>query len=99
MLHDPVGREPLQPADAHGVELLAHDAALLALFLLAYCGRARRELNHVYEWGLFGICLLPMSLLYNNSESSFLQTGGYLWSTLVFLTVVFSEPCLNTTKS
>jgi exopolysaccharide production protein ExoQ len=72
---------------------------LLAGFLLAYCGIVRRELNHSFEWGVYGICLLPMSLLCNISETSFLQSPNYLWSTLVFLTVVFSAPILWPTES
>jgi O-antigen ligase len=77
------------------VELGTVGIALLALFLLAYCGRVRRELIYAFDWGVFGICLMPMSLLYNYSEASFLQSQNYLWSTIVFLTIVFSEPCLH----
>jgi exopolysaccharide production protein ExoQ len=77
------------------VELGIVGIALLALFLLAYCGRVRRELIYAFEWGVFGICLLPMSLLYNYSEVSFLQAQNYLWATIVFLAIVFSEPCLH----
>jgi O-antigen ligase len=77
------------------VELGIVGIALLALFLLAYCGRVRREVIYAFEWGVFGICLLPMSLLFNYTEVSFLQSQNYLWSTIVFLTIVFSEPCLH----
>lgn len=68
--------------------------ALFCTFLLAFCGRVRRELNHSFEWGVFGICFLIMTLLYNNTESSFLQSSSYFWSAMVFLSVVFSEPRL-----
>jgi exopolysaccharide production protein ExoQ len=77
------------------VELGIVGLLLLALFLIAYCSGARRELNHDFDWGVYGICLLPMSLIYNNSEVSFLQSSSYLWSTMVFLTVVFSTSCLQ----
>ncbi len=67
---------------------------LLSAFLLSFCGRVRRELDHVFDWGVFGICFLLMVMLYNYTESAFLSTG-YLWTTMVLLTVVFSSPCLH----
>jgi exopolysaccharide production protein ExoQ len=77
------------------VELGIVGIVLLALFILSFCNRVRRELNYAFEWGVFGICFLLMSLLYNNTEISFIQSQSHLWSTMVFLTVVFSEPYLN----
>jgi exopolysaccharide production protein ExoQ len=68
---------------------------LLSTFLLAFCGKVRREINHVFEWGVFGICFLLMLLLSNISESSFITTG-LLWVTTVFVRIVFSAPCLYT---
>ena len=68
-------------------------AALFAFFL-AFCGKIRRELNHEFEWGVFGICFLLMVLLYNYTEADFLETS-YMWTTMVFLTVVFSEASFN----
>jgi O-antigen ligase len=62
---------------------------LLSAFILAFCDRIKREFNHSFEWGLFGISFLMMLLLYNYSESAFLTTG-YLWSTTVFVMIVFS---------
>jgi O-antigen ligase len=67
----------------------------LALFMLTYCGRVRREFDYAFEWGALGLALLPITLLYNNSEASFLQNGSYMWSVMVFFTVLFSEPCLR----
>lgn len=67
----------------------------LCLFLLAYCDRVRRELDHSFEWGALGLCLLPLTLLYNNSEASFLQNGSYLWSVIILFTVVFSDSGLR----
>jgi len=72
------------------VELGIVGLVLLAVFLLAYCNAVRRQLDRSFDWGVYGICLLPMSLIYNNSEVSFLQSSSYLWSTMVFLTIVFS---------
>jgi len=77
------------------VELGVVGIVLLAVFLKSYCDKVRRELNHTFEWGIYGICLLPMSLLYNCTEISFLQTPSYLWSTMVLLTIVFSESYLH----
>lgn len=71
---------------------------LLAAFLLAFCGRVRREISHSFDWGVFGICLLFMALLYNQSESSFLQTG-FLWTNMVLLSVAFSEPFLKNNRN
>ena len=68
---------------------------LLAAFLLAFCGKVRRELNRAFDWGLFGISFLLMALFYNFSESAFLQTD-YMWTVMLLLTVVFSESCLGT---
>lgn len=70
----------------------------LAFFILAYCGRVRREFDYAFEWGALGLALLPITLLYNNSEASFLQNGSYMWSVMVLFTVVFSEPCLRTKR-
>jgi len=73
------------------LELGVIGLALLGLFLLAYCGKMRRELDDVLEWGVFGICILPMALLHNNAEIGFLQTPNLLWSVMVFVMVVFSK--------
>ncbi len=62
---------------------------LFSAFLLAYYRKALRELNHAYDWGLFGICLLIMSLIHGFTESSFLRSS-YLWNGMVFVTVVLS---------
>jgi exopolysaccharide production protein ExoQ len=77
------------------VELGMVGLILLGTFILSYCSRVRRELNHSFEWGVFGICLLPMLLLHNYSEVGFLQSSNYFWSIMVFLVIVFSEACLH----
>jgi exopolysaccharide production protein ExoQ len=71
---------------------------LLVAFLLAHHRRALRELNHAYDWGLFGICLLMMTLIHNFTESNFLRTSNYFWNVTVFLTIVLSAPCLHGNK-
>jgi O-antigen ligase len=65
----------------------------LFAFLLEFCGKIKRELHHVFDWGVIGICFLLMVMLYNYTEASFLKTS-YMWTITVFLTVVFSAACL-----
>lgn len=67
----------------------------LFAFLMEFCGKVRREVNYMFDWGVFGICFLLMLVLYNYSEASFIQ-AGFMWTITVFLTVVFSAPCLHT---
>lgn len=68
---------------------------LFLMFLLAYYRKVLRELNYEYNWGLFGICLLIMTLIHNFTESNFLRTSSYFWNSTVFVTVVFSAPYLH----
>ena len=67
---------------------------LLLVFLFAFYHKALRELNHAYDWGLFGICLLIMSMIHGFTESNFLRTS-YFWNSNVLVTVVFSAPSLH----
>jgi O-antigen ligase len=66
-------------------------------FLMSYYRKALKVLNTAYDWGLFGICLLIMSLIHGFTESSFLRPT-YLWNSIVFVTVVFSTPYLQKRK-
>jgi exopolysaccharide production protein ExoQ len=92
--------ETMQLSGAHNGYLAVYvetgivGLGFLALFILAYCERVQREFDYAFEWGALGLALLPITLLYNNSEASFLQNGSYMWSVLVLFTVLFSEPCL-----
>ncbi|MDF0643877.1 MAG: O-antigen ligase family protein [Nitrospira sp.] len=81
------------------VELGITGIVLLALFILAYCGKVGRELSHASEWGVFGICFLVMSMLYNNTEASFLQSVGNLWPIMALLAVVCSRQSLATDRN
>jgi exopolysaccharide production protein ExoQ len=72
------------------VELGSVGATLLGCFLLAFGAKAAKRLNNSYEWGGYGICVLVMSLVYNLTEVAFLRSACYMWSTMVFLTVVLS---------
>ncbi|GAB4388048.1 MAG: hypothetical protein Kow0025_05080 [Thermodesulfovibrionales bacterium] len=64
---------------------------LLMAFLRSFYRQSIRQLGGPREWGLFGVCLLIMSLIHGFTESNFLRTA-YLWSAMVFATVVFSGP-------
>jgi len=72
------------------VELGAVGIALLAVFLLAYCGKVRQKFDKAFGWSVLTVCLVSMTLLYNLSESAFL-TNGYLWTTLILVGIVFSS--------
>jgi len=63
---------------------------LLSFFLLGYCRQLTDQMRRNPDWALFGLCVLLMSLMYNYTESGFLQAGTLLWSVLIFMTVVFS---------
>jgi len=71
--------------------------AALFTFFLEFCGKVRREFNHVFDWNVFGICFILMVLLYNYAESAFIE-ASFMWTVTVFLTVVFSAPCLSQSK-
>ncbi len=62
----------------------------LIIFIFKFCGNIRQEIEHTYDWGLFGMCFLLMMLLYNYSEASFIS-GNLTWSLMVILSIVFSN--------
>ena len=66
---------------------------LLFAFLFAYCRKALNKFIDSPDWGLFGICMLIMTLIHNYTESDFIQTTSYFWNLTVFLTIVFTKPC------
>jgi O-antigen ligase len=82
-----------------GVYLETGIAGIIFLFafFLEFCSKIRRQLNNSFEWGLFGICFLLMVLLWNYSEDTFLKTS-LLWSTMIFVAVVFSSLRLQIKK-
>lgn len=77
------------------IELGMVGIVILFGFLLSFYVRVRRELNHAFDWAVFGICFLVMLLINSYTESNYLKTSSYLWNITVFLTVVFSAPCLH----
>jgi O-antigen ligase len=64
---------------------------LFFAFLQAHYRKTLRILDDAYDWGLFGICFLIMTLCANFTESHFLRPTGYFWNSTIFLTVVFSS--------
>jgi len=67
---------------------------VLFLFLMEFCGKVKRGINHTFEWSVFGICFLLMVLLWNYSEDTFFKTS-LLWSYMVYLSIVLSAARLH----
>ncbi len=67
---------------------------LLAFLIACYCN-ALRQLSRAYDWGLFGICLLMMTLIHNFTERNFLRPSSYFWNSLIFVAIVFTAPVLG----
>jgi exopolysaccharide production protein ExoQ len=65
---------------------------LLVAFLFSFCSAVRKEMNGNSHWGIYGISILIISLIYNNSESSFIEYTSYLWNIMVYIAIVFSAP-------
>jgi O-antigen ligase len=86
----------LQVGESHNgyldiyVELGIIGIVLLAIFFLAYCRRVRKAFDRNFDWSVLAVCFLLLTLLYNLSESAFL-TNGFLWTTMIFLVIVFSS--------
>jgi O-antigen ligase len=66
----------------------------LLVFFRAFYRKALRELNHSYGWGLFGICLLIMTMIHGFTESNFIRTA-YLWSSMIFVSIGLSGTSLH----
>jgi O-antigen ligase len=100
-LQDEMVRSTVRATEAHSgyldvyLEVGIVGIVLLLAFLLSYHRRALRELNHANDWGLFGICLLMMTLMHNFTESNFLRTSSYFWNVTVFVTIALSTPWLR----
>jgi exopolysaccharide production protein ExoQ len=65
---------------------------LLVALLFSFCSIVRKEVNSQSPWGIFGLSILIISLIYNNSESSFIEYTSYLWNIMVYIAIVFSAP-------
>jgi exopolysaccharide production protein ExoQ len=72
------------------VELGLCGAVALASYLIAQLGIFVRKTQQDFEWGIFAICLFLMSLIYNYTESDFLNVVSPLWTVLLMLILVFT---------
>lgn len=61
---------------------------LLALFFLTWCTRIQEVFKHDSDWGIFGICFLLMTIIYNLTETAFFDV--YLGTAMVLLPVSFA---------
>lgn len=68
------------------------------LFIFEFCRNLQRVINHIYDWGVFGMCFLIMLLLYNYTEAGLITTS-LMWSLTVFLTIVLSAYAFIQTES
>lgn len=94
-------------AEAHDGSVTGHNGLLDVLvevgvvgliillgFHLSFYRKLLKGLKHEFDWGVFGIAFLIMALLWNYTESLFLQATYYIWNITIFLTVLFSVPRL-----
>lgn len=72
------------------VELGLVGIIFVLVFLLSFFRRVRRELDQSFEWGVFGICLLILSLIANFTESLLISSSSYIWGSMIFLTITLS---------
>ena len=90
---NPVGNQ-LEVGQGHNgfldvyLELGGVGIVLLAAFFLSVCTKIQREFRYGTSWGVFGICFLLVTLIYNLSETAFFDL--YLGTGLVMLSVAFS---------
>ena len=75
------------------VELGIVGVLILLVFLFSFFRRMRGELNQSFDWGIFGICLLIVSLLANYTESLFLKSSSYIWASMNFLAIAITTQC------
>jgi O-antigen ligase len=72
---------------------------VLSGFLWSFYRRFRREFNRDFDWAVFGISFLVISVLCNFTESLFLKSSSLLWNFTIFLTIVFSAPYLDAKRN
>ena len=71
------------------VELGAVGVLILLGFVLSFFKKVRGTLTRSFDWGVFGICILIMSMLANYTESLFMKSSSYIWASMIFLNILF----------
>lgn len=65
------------------------------LFLLIFFVKFVREMTNFamknFDWGILGICFLFLSVVYNYTESDFLNTSSLLWTFFLIMTISLSR--------
>lgn len=79
------------------VELGAFGVAILILFLLNFWHRLSTLAKHEFDWALLGSCFLLISLLYNYTESDYLNVASTLWLAIVHISFAVSAVEQGTT--
>jgi len=72
------------------VELGIVGIILVLMFHLEFYKRFRIIIYRNFNWGIFGICFLVMSMLCNYTENIFLNSQTYYWNIMIFLMILFS---------
>ena len=73
------------------LELGSVGILLVTIFLLSCCRRAKRELDHDFDWASLWLCFLVMAVIHNISESSINHFTAHLTTVLLFLEVSSSD--------
>ena len=69
---------------------------LLSGFVVSMCRAAYAALPQDFWWPAFGLCFALMVVLHNASESTFLKTSDFLWTLMVFVSILL--PTVARTK-
>jgi O-antigen ligase len=72
------------------VELGIVGIILVLMFHLEFYKRFKSIIITNFDWGIFGICFLTMSMLCNYTENIFLNSQTYYWNIMIFLMILFS---------
>ncbi len=72
------------------LQLGATGIVLLAAWLLEFARNTRRLVGRAGSWPILGACMLYSLLVYNNSESTFIEYPSYIWTLSIYLPMVFA---------
>ena len=67
---------------------------LMSIFLILSCRKAQHEMTQGSDWGVFGICIILMTVIHNLAESSLYALGAFM-PMIIFLDVLI---CTKTRK-